>query len=395
MSNTNLNNKFKKITILLREYLPLLSQWDLSVISGDRIDHKWITSLMKLDRRDLVKFDAGREHALLDDPQWHQLISDIENLGKFKKSKANVIKLATFGNVKKQHELKQLYSFLDEDKGKAIVDFGGGVGNLAYFLEEHLSMNVIVLEKDLKLIEKGQAKLSKMGSRVTFNHCHVCNNNVFPDISNCQLAIGLHTCGNFATDMFRVCIKNKINKIINFGCCYSKIKDSDYNLSSGSDKSFVFNQRALSSATQSFHEVPAEFYDYRSKIMKYKFSFHHWLFKKQGHKEFCSMSNARSRLYQNTFSDYFGICLNKFFAEITVPEKSVIDQFYESDANEDLHKYFSAFYALRRYLGKLLELYILCDRALFLEEKGYTVEIVEVFDPNISPRCRAIVATSL
>ena len=69
---------------------------------------------------------------------------------------------------------------------------------------------------------------------------------------------------------FRACISNKTEKIINFGCCYSKIKNNDYNLSVHSDKSIIFNERALSSATQSFNKVPVEFYQYRERIMKFK-----------------------------------------------------------------------------------------------------------------------------
>ena len=350
---------------------------------------------MKLDRDDLVRFDAQREHTLLNDPEWLELVDDIEDLSRFRKVEVNEIELKTFGNVKKQHELKQLYFFMSEDSGKSVADFGGGVGNLAYFLEGELEMKVTVLEKDLALIDKGKKKLSKMNSQVLFNHCHVCSNSSTANLENIEVAVGLHTCGNFATDMFRTCMENKIQKIINLGCCYSKIKDDDYNLSVHSDKSISFNERALSSAIQSFNKVPVEFYKYRERIMKFKLSFHHWLFSEHSHLAFCSMSNARKSLYENSFGDYVQICLSKFFTEIMVPDKKNVELFYQSERNTYLNEYFSAFYALRRYLGKLVEIYILCDRALFLEENGYSVDIVEVFNPAISPRCNAIVATKI
>ena len=395
MPNVNLQNKLKKTAHILNKYLPLISQSDLAVISGSEINHKWITGLMKLDRDDLVRFDAQREHTLLNDPEWLELVDDIEDLSRFRKVEVNEIELKTFGNVKKQHELKQLYFFMSEDSGKSVADFGGGVGNLAYFLEGELEMKVTVLEKDLALIDKGKKKLSKMNSQVLFNHCHVCSNSSTANLENIEVAVGLHTCGNFATDMFRTCMENKIQKIINFGCCYSKIKDDDYNLSVHSDKSISFNERALSSAIQSFNKVPVEFYKYRERIMKFKLSFHHWLFSEHSHLAFCSMSNARKSLYENSFGDYVQICLSKFFTEIMVPDKKNVELFYQSERNTYLNEYFSAFYALRRYLGKLVEIYILCDRALFLEENGYSVDIVEVFNPAISPRCNAIVATKI
>ncbi|MBT4792137.1 MAG: methyltransferase, partial [Halobacteriovoraceae bacterium] len=337
MHNANLSNKLQKIANILNKYLPLISQSDLSVISGNEITHKWITQLMKLDRDDLVRFDAQKEHTLLNDPDWLQLIDDIEKLFYFKKTNLNEMKVKTFGNVKKQHELKQLYSFMSEDVGKSVTDFGGGVGNLAYFLEGQLEMKVNVLEKDMALIEKGKKKLSKLNSQVTFNQCHVCSSAKVPNIANGEVAIGLHTCGNFATDMFRTCIENKTQKIINFGCCYSKIKNHDYNLSGYSDKSIILNERALASATQSFNKVPCEFYDYRERIMEFKLSFHHWLFAEYSHLGFCSMSNARTSLYKNTFSGYVEICLKKFFPEFPTQEQSRIEHFYKSERNTFLN----------------------------------------------------------
>ena len=395
MNDLELENKFTNITALVKKYLPLLSQNDIHAIRGDRFEHKWISYLMKLSRKDLVRFDAEREYTLLDDPEWAHLINELKVLGAFKLSNQKDEEFKAFGNVKKQHELQQLYSFLNEDKGKSVVDFGGGVGNLASFLAEHLFMDVTVLEKNLGLVEKGKARLLKRNCNVKFKNFHVCKNGDIPNILSSDLAIGLHTCGNFATDMFRVCLENKTKKIINFGCCYSKIKSHDYNLSSLSDKSIIFNSRALLSATQAFHSISTDFYDYRENIVKYKFSFLHWLFREHGHLDFFSMSNSRKSLYENTFSDYIEICLNKYFPEIPLPEKRETKLFYESLENIELLKYISSSYAIRRYLGQLIELYILCDRALYLKERGYTVEIVEVFDPSISPRCRAIVATGI
>ena len=140
MKNTELEIKFRGISTLVKKYLPLLSQNDVHAISGNRFEHKWISCLTKLSREDLVRFDAGREYTLLDDPEWLQLIEELKDLATFKLSNKNKteVEFKAFGNVKKQHELQQLYSFLNKDKGKSVVDFGGGVGNLASFLAENV-----------------------------------------------------------------------------------------------------------------------------------------------------------------------------------------------------------------------------------------------------------------
>ena len=387
-----LESRFKRIAVLIAEYLPFIDQWDLEVIQGKRFEHPWIDALRKLDKDKLALFDAQREYKILDDPKWIKLVEDIERLSSFDSIELIPNTITPLGNQKKQHELKRLYSFLSNDKEKSAVDFGGGVGNLAYFLEQDLQMDVTVLEKNLELIKTGRAKLKKLGSHVHFQECHICQEEDHPEY-NKELAIGLHTCGNFANDMFRTCIHNHTKKIVNFGCCYSKIKNNDYNLSSLSNKKLEFNQRALSSATLGFGPVPLEFYDYRTKIMDYKYTFYHWIYKEHGILEFCAMSNARRSLYKHNFSEFVNINLDKFFKHLPHPQAESINSFHESDENKELNEYLLAYYAISRYIGKLLEVYILCDRALFLKENNYDVRIQEVFDPLISPRNKAIVAS--
>jgi hypothetical protein len=47
---------------------------------------------------------------------------------------------------------------------------------------------------------------------------------------------------------------------------------------------------------------------------------------------------------------------------------------------------------IRNALGRVMELYLLVDRAIFLEEKGYKVEVQEFFDEELSPRNIGITA---
>lgn len=385
-----LAQKLSKASMLLEKYLPFISQWDEEVIKGNALEHRWIQELMSWDKEKLSLFDAQREYTLLSDPEWIELIENINQLCSFYATETSNFSLTPLGNKKKQHELKQLYKLLENDHAKSITDFGGGVGNLAHFLHHHLNMNVTVLEKSPSLIEKGQKKLEKFTNEIKFIQAHI-DHSPYPHFDT-QMAIGLHTCGNFANNMLRACIENKTPSLVNFGCCYSKIENNDYNLSQLSNSHLELNSRALSCATLSFSKVPLERYFYRLKIMDYKYSFYHWLYKKQDIIQFCSMSNARRKLYEQSFEEFTIASLQKYFPQIQIPEKKELHSFYYSQENQSLLKYIQVYYAIARYLGKLAETYLLLDRAVFLEEQGYKVNIQEVFDPAISPRNKAIIA---
>lgn len=387
----NYKETFKDISELLKIYLPLASQWDKDVFIGNGLKHKWIDKLLSFSDDKLTKFDAHREHHHLQDTEWKELIVKIEDLTSFRKISVEDINLSPLGNKKKQHELKRLYTLLKEDKGKTVCDFGGGVGNLAHFLEDNLNMKATVFEKNIKLIEKGKEKLQRFNPNIKFVHADI-NQHSSSLTMNSKLAIGLHTCGNFANNMFKVCIHNKTSKIINFGCCYSKITNDEYNVSALSDSDISFNLRALSTATLSFEPVPLEMYRFRIQIMDYKYSFYHWLYKTHGILEFVSMSNARRSLYSKSFYEFTMEKLETHFPDLKSPTELEINDFYKSENNQNLLKYFKAYYAIARYIGKLIEAYIILDRALYLEDNGYNVELVKVFDPKLSPRNIAIIA---
>jgi len=47
---------------------------------------------------------------------------------------------------------------------------------------------------------------------------------------------------------------------------------------------------------------------------------------------------------------------------------------------------------IRNALGRALEIYLLLDRAIYLEEQGYKVKVEEFFDEELSPRNIGITA---
>jgi hypothetical protein len=391
-----LETRLQKASKLLKEFLPLIDQWDKNVIEnyGGRFEHPWITEVMTFSDDEMTRFDAKREASLLSIDSWNKTFSLIEEVCHFPSIDIIESNITTLGKKKKQHELNSLYSLLKSDKGNETkaVDFGGGVGNLAYFLEKEIGMDPLVLERDSDLVTSGKLKLSKLDSKVNFITCDVCEAEEIPELSKREFAIGLHTCGNFANHMLKHCAQSKVAKIVNFGCCYSKILENEYHLSTFADRSLNFNQRALLAATLSFGEVKTEFYEFRLRILKYKYSFYNWMTKKHGIMEFCAMSNSRRSLYDLSFYEFILKTLEKFYPDLQKPTELEMVEFFDSEENIALNKYFQSYFSLSRYFGQVLETYILCDRALFLQERGYNVEVKAVFEHEISPRNKAIIA---
>jgi hypothetical protein len=388
----NLSKKLNRASKILDQFKDFYSQLDENVFKGNAFKHPWLYEISRLSIDQRVQFDAKRDYTVLKDSTWINLVEEINDICTFEKVERSESKQHFLGNAKKRHELTQLGHILSPYQKKQTVDFGGGVGNFAYFLEQEHSMKVQVLEQDKVLIDKGIAKLGKLGSNVKFSLCKISKESN-TSLENFDLGVGLHTCGNFSNDIFRLAISQKLPSLINFGCCYTKIQDDDYNISIESNKHLYFNQRALSFATLGFGPIPEDFFHFREKIVNFKMSYYHWLYQTHGIIDFVSMSNSRRTLFDKSFYEFSTITTDKHFQSISLDSEYEMNTFYNSTENKDLMSYFWAYYAIARYFGELIETYILLDRALFLQDHGYSVKIIDVFDPNISPRNKAIMAS--
>ena len=386
-----LEERFERLTDLLTKHKDLYSQFDEAVFSSNSIEHPWIKEVIQFSTQDKVKFDCHRDGLILQDRNWRNCYLEIQKLSNFPKSYTSELKPNIIGKEKKQHEFSNLYNNLGERCGQRAWDFGGGVGNLSHFLETHLKMNATVIEKDPALISKGKVRLAKHNSNIDFINCDISASTKL-DIPIPELAIGLHTCGNFATDMMRLCTDLELPEIINMGCCYSKIQKNDYSLNKKADKSLLLNERALGFATLGFQPMPEEFYHYRNKIIDYKMSYYNYIFQVNNTVEFHSMSNSRRSLYDLSFHQFMQRTYLKYHKKSLEEKGTKIDQFYQSPRNQQLLDYLKAYYSIARYFGEAIEAYIICDRALFLKDSGYRVEIKEIFNPKLSPRNKGIFA---
>jgi|LULF01.1.fsa_nt_gb hypothetical protein len=391
-----LESRFSQIRLLLEEALPMVSQDDQKVIKNfdDRLQRNFYTKLQKMSAEEFYQFDGLRKSYLLEDNVWMNLIDKMSRLIKFPRRDfypEDRVERRAYGKKKKQYELNACHELFHGLKPLKVYDFGGGVGNLSHYLNTHFGVSSSVIDANENLIIKGRSKL-KTNKGISFIHT-VVDEKCDLNLDSNSLGVGLHTCGNFAFDMLKVCSHKKIKHIVNFGCCYSKITNHKYHLSQNSQKKPFLNYRALASATLSFGTVERDQYDFRLKILDYKYSFYHWLYTEHGILKFCPMSNARRSLYSLDFKDFVSITLKRFFPHLKPPAEKSLMSFYKSHPNRQLIKYFTAYYACSRYFGELVEAYLLVDRALYLQQKGYESHIFEVFDPQISPRNKAIVAT--
>lgn len=307
---------------------------------------------------------------------------------------------------KKQYEVKRLapmvYKLSCDLSVDRILDIGGGVGLLAQTLVNQYGLKVTSLDLDPVMqksgLERHQKHAKNPDNLVEFVSlkvdAHDMNFNRL--LKNNCMTLGLHTCGALANDQIKASVKNKIPAMINFGCCYHKLEDVEggeniSQLAQSLPRKIEMSHFALTLAARAHRKMDEHDYDLKLKVKLYRYAIHFLLHDEYGFKDLVTLGNSSPKLYDEPF----GIYVLEQFRRINLKSKHTSQEldawFGDHDRQELIWKMLAAGF-VRNAMGRLLELYLLLDRVIYLEENGYSADLLEFFEENISPRNLGIIA---
>ena len=299
---------------------------------------------------------------------------------------------------KKQHEIKKLAPHLNhlyqEKNITEMLDIGGGIGLLAQTMNNYYQMKVTSLDMDTVLQRTGKERHEKNakdpGNKVSYKNIKVDDSFEFSDLLNGNIMpVGLHTCGKLALDIIRTSSRKKAPVIVNFGCCYHTLdKSCDLqNLSefASSNDPLWMNKFALTLACRAHRKMDEKDYDLKLKVKLFRYAIHILLHDHYNIKKLVTLGNSSPKLYDESFGTY---ALEQFKRINLRPRHTLeeLNDFYNDPKLQLLIERMLAGGLIRNALGRVLELYLLLDRAIFLQEQGYNVQIEEFFDEELSPR---------
>jgi hypothetical protein len=401
----NLTDHFQKTRDFLERYRPFWYDEILNFYPQtlDAYPQPWIKTLDSLSSQELWELDSKTNYSFLKNTPVFDFIQEAEELSSFlpvinPKTPLSPENLRGM-REKKAHEISLLVPYLGElSKSHSfshIVDLGGGIGHLSRIISNKLSIPCICLDHDKTLAEKG--KTLSQNERVTFI-AKGLGNPIIPskdfDILSLEeskevfceesLTVGLHSCGPLSLRLMEEA-KIRGNSFVNFPCCYLKLDPkSDVNLSlKAQERPLKFSTIGLTLASRSHSKFSFEDFLLKELIKKIRYTFHLLIYEKLNISEFIGAGNYPLKKYQLGFSTYAKLKLDELGIKHSLSEKE-LDDFFEE--KKDLVRYMFLCNILRWQTGRVLELHILLDRALYLEENGFNVELFELFNQDISPR---------
>lgn len=361
--------------------------------------HDWTLELMHLTEQQLIDLECYSETSFLKSLSLIDFINKTSEVSKVTRLNVTPSKIAKELNrkltPKKTHEIQTIKSMIEtKDSIDTIIDVGSGAGHLssAIVCDNDIHSFCIDMNKDFQ--ELGVKKLKhwcpKVLNQLTFIQSQINEEQRFSFSFNPEntILVGLHACGPLSTHLIKSFKLNECKELINFGCCYHKMVD-EYNISNVAKDGLKFSNHALTMAAKGHTIFNLKDFEKRLLVKKFRYTLH--FYSQEILKQpFQTLGNAKAKDYQGKFSQY----VMKYYSSDSLNENE-LQSYFESEQNQFNLRYAICAGVLRSKLARPIEVYINLDRALYLYENGYDVNLYEIFDRKYGPRNLGLIAKKL
>lgn len=451
LSIPSLQNKIESIISFLSEHKSILnvhmteaylnnslslipSSWFDSLMPHDYTSYLTLPSLIQAVHLSTPKNDSFLQFLLTSSslsPNFPQYTSELPI--SFKESSGMT--------PKKIHETSRLASFISEkfheQNLSKIIDLGAGQGYLSFLLSSRCGFLVTAIEGrkyNSEQSEKRAEKLMKVvkGENLLRNVCEIVKGDDLDLYTGEECGIvGLHTCGDLASDSLKMFVSSKnVKGIVNVGCCYQLLsefvyKDSqafkeyvervgesadgrslDESLVDDKDKAgyplsnfvrenfpgFLLGKlnRSLCIGDSSAQNSQKAIFNFRK--MEYRSAFQYILSTQYPHLSKVFAIGNKIRRFKD-FSEY----CEAAFKRLKLPNplnSEELNNIYQQHFEQDSKK-ISILWAIRSVFSGPIENLIILDRLLYLKEQGISAEAFTIFNREQSPRNTVICAFKL
>lgn len=289
-------------------------------------------------------------------------------------------------SLKKKHEISHINQYLKQKIFSRVVDIGSGAGHLSSILIANGVKESLCIDSSDEYQRIGVKKLERYApeilEKMTFKHL-VYDKPSDIELHSDDLIIGLHSCGDLSVKLLETVIEKNKGSLLNYGCCYHKLSRKKLNLSHlAKTQGLDLSVTALTMAAKGYKSQTIEGYRQKVRVKNFRYSLHLIDSILMG-EEFKTLGNALKSDYTGSFIEY----VKKFSPSIL--EKNNEEKVMELYTSFDMQSKITSLLSLgiiRCQLARVIELYLVLDRALYLKENGFDVELRETFDKNLSPR---------
>jgi hypothetical protein len=283
----------------------------------------------------------------------------------------------------KERKWSQISALLDcvrPTNTRVIVDWCCGKGHLGRTFANRKHKKLIGVEVNAELCKKGQQLAFAITP--TFICCNVFD--TVPDFPSESTFLALHSCGDLGDKALQIVVQQNATSLYLVPCCHHKIStDTRYPLSQIALQSGLLFTKAELMIPSTFETVsPKRHRRRRRQEMRYRIALDLMLRDVEGRTTYRSFSSVPDAWKELSFVEFVKQMQNREGFSIPMGWKK---HDWEERGRDKLRQ-IRAVASVRSLFSRAIEVWQVLDKALWLEEKGWHVELGTFCSPEISPR---------
>jgi len=265
-----------------------------------------------------------------------------------------------------------------------IVEWCAGKGHLSRaLLQRQWCDSAIGLEWDTTLINSGHAAAQRDNIALRLRLQNVLDASVAQYCSANSHHIALHACGKLHWSMLKHCSEAQVKNIDLVPCCYHVIDENVYRPLSrlAHQSSLQLDDDALKLALQETVTAPGTARRSRERMQRWRLGFDALQRAVRGVDDYLPVPSMPNAAHAN-FRDFCTHCAT--LKQLELPAS--VDHDYFEILGQQRFNEVSRFDLIRQLFRRPIELWLALDRCLFLEARGYEVQLAEFCSRTLTPR---------
>lgn len=293
---------------------------------------------------------------------------------------------------RKLEQIQQFCHFVPQSD-LPVLEWCAGKGHLGRLLAAATGCQVTSVEWQQALCEEGQQLAEHFKLPQQFVQADVLDSNASILLQAEQQALALHACGQLHIQLITLASQLGTAELQVVPCCYHLIPDERYRplsvLAQQSD--FRLSRQDLKLAVQGQVTAGERIARLRQTEVTWRLAYDSLQQSLTGYQQYKSLPSCAKKWFSGDFKDF--IQHAAALQQLQLPE--TLDYAALLAAGAERYLLLQRLDAIRHLFRRPLELYLVLDRALFLQQQGYQVQLFAFCDYQLTPRNLCLQASLL
>ncbi|WP_368485251.1 methyltransferase [Pseudoalteromonas sp. SD03] len=272
-----------------------------------------------------------------------------------------------------------------------ILEWCAGKGHLGRMLAFNGAPSVHSIELQSHLCEQGQKSAQQQGLAMQFSQADVLTDNT-QDFFNPQThAVALHACGALHQTFMHQASAAKVTQISFSPCCYHLFTENNYQAMSEQAKRSALNltHRDLKLALQETVTAPSRVGKVRKTEVEWRLGFDALRKSLTGESAYVSVPSVNKAIFSDSFESFCKWAADK--KAFKLPKDIDYNKFLL--IGQARKKITERVELVRHVFRRAIEVWLVLDRALYLQQQGYNVSVSTFCEKQLTPRNILILAS--